>query len=100
MKIDNNINSNTNTIKNDIQKQREIIINDKNIDKNEIKQKSSEVDISIMNQLQQLKTESSYNKEKISRLKNEINSNQYSIDVTRLSKKIMEFEFQLQKLKD
>ena len=60
----------------------------------------SEVDITLMNQLQRLKTESSTNQDKIARLKTEISSNQYSVDINRLSSKIREFETQLQKLND
>lgn len=59
----------------------------------------NQVDITLMNQLQKLKTESSTNHSKIERLKSEISSNQYSIDVNRLSSKIRDFELQLSKIK-
>ena len=100
MKIENNINSNINTIKDHNKQTKENNIDKETINKKEVVKKNSEVDISIMNQLQKLKNESFDNKDKIERLKNEINSNQYSIDTVKLSKKIMDFEFQLQKLKD
>lgn len=98
MKIENNIN--INTIKDHNKQIKENNIDKETINKKELVNKNSEVDISIMNQLQKLKNESFDNKDKIERLKNEINSNQYSIDTAKLSKKIMDFEFQLQKLKD
>lgn len=98
MKIENNIN--INTIKDHNKQIKENNIDKETTNKKEIVNKNSEVDISIMNQLQKLKNESFDNKDKIERLKNEINSNQYSIDTAKLSKKIMDFEFQLQKLKD
>ena len=99
MKVKNNVNNiNINTIKNN-NKIKEPNKNNELANKEEVKT-NNEVDLSIINQLQKLKNESFDNKEKILKLKNEINSNQYSIDATKLSKKIMDFELQLQKLND
>ena len=95
MKIEN-----INTIQDHNKHIKENNIDKETTNKKEILNKNNEVDIYIINQLQKLKNESFDNKDKIERLKNEINSNQYSIDTAKLSKKIMDFEFQLQKLKD
>jgi anti-sigma28 factor (negative regulator of flagellin synthesis) len=84
----NNLNKNKNKID---------IINKEKIENTTPK---SEVDISFMNQLKKLKNESINNQEQISKLKSVINKNQYSIDIDRLSSKIIDFEIQLQKLKD
>lgn len=96
MKIENNIN--INNIKNDNKIKESNKVNVSTNQENE--RNNNEVNISIINQLHKLKNESFDNKEKILKLKNQINSNQYSIDATKLSKKIMDFEIQLQKLND